>query len=64
LSRLERWRGDVNGPFFPIDRTMPHAPAESRDVDLIVVQRIGNHALSPLEVEPGNAIPMKTTVSQ
>src|SRR5215471_426256 len=62
LPRLKHWRSDVRAPLLPIDRTMPHAAAERRDVDLIVVKRIGNHPMSPLEVESGNTDPVQTAV--
>src|SRR5580704_922544 len=37
LPRIEHGRRDVSAPLLPIDRTMPHASAERRDVDLIGV---------------------------
>src|SRR3984957_10386073 len=62
VPRIEHWGGDVRAPLFPTDRTMPHAPAEGRDVDLIAIQWIGNHSVSPLEVKSGNADPMQPAV--
>src|SRR5450631_4241171 len=41
---------------------MPYASAEGRNVDLIVVQRIGNHPMRPLEVKSGNTGPMQPAV--
>src|ERR1700735_37044 len=62
VPRLEHWGGAVRAPRFPTDRTMPHATAECRDVDLFVVQRIGNHPVSPLEVKAGNTAPVQPAV--
>jgi len=45
-----------------MDGTMPDATPESRDVDLITVQRIGNHSLAPLEVKSRNAGPVPPAV--
>src|SRR5207302_3341831 len=61
-SRIERRRGDIKRPWLRVDRAMPDASAESRDVDLVVVQWIGNHPVSPLEIESGNSGPMQTAV--
>src|SRR5271157_5903676 len=41
---------------------MPDTASESRDVDLVVVGRIGNDPVRPLEVEPGNPRPVLTSI--
>src|SRR5213078_2894002 len=64
LSELKRRRCNIERLFLPADGTMPNASAECRNVDLIVILRIGNDTMCHLEIEALNSRPMTSSIGR
>src|SRR5664279_3351000 len=64
LPKLQCRRGNIERPLLPADGTVPDAPAECRYINFIVIQRIGNHTMSHLEIEALDSRPMASSVGR